>query len=97
MGGVYETYVANVDKGQWHVVTLVWSFKSSAVSVTIFQVWGVKFKKKKHEFKCKFLTVKTLWTVSAEIFYMSFSGRVILVYVSDFAGVRGFLSYPIGL
>ncbi len=20
-------YVANVDKGQWHVVTLIWSFK----------------------------------------------------------------------
>ncbi len=27
MGGVYVTYVADVDKGQWHVVTLVRSFK----------------------------------------------------------------------
>ncbi len=27
MGGVYGTYLANADKGQWHVVTLVWSFK----------------------------------------------------------------------
>ncbi len=27
MGGVYVTYMANVDKGQRHVVTLVWSFK----------------------------------------------------------------------
>ncbi len=24
---VYVTYVANVDKGQWHAVTLVWTFK----------------------------------------------------------------------
>ncbi len=26
MGGIYVTYVADVDKGQWPLVTLVWSF-----------------------------------------------------------------------
>ncbi len=30
MGGVYVTYVADVDNGQWHL-TLVWSFKASAM------------------------------------------------------------------
>ncbi len=28
MGGVYVTYVANVDKGQWHVRTLLRPFKA---------------------------------------------------------------------
>ncbi len=27
MGAVYVTYVADVDKEQWHVLTLVWSVK----------------------------------------------------------------------
>ncbi len=27
-GGVYVTFVTDVDKGQRHVVTLVWSFKT---------------------------------------------------------------------
>ncbi len=27
MRGVYVTYVANADKGQSHVVTLIWSLK----------------------------------------------------------------------
>ncbi len=27
MGGVNVTYVADVDKEQWHVVTLVWLFE----------------------------------------------------------------------
>ncbi len=26
----YVTYMANADKGQWHVVMLVWSFKPLA-------------------------------------------------------------------
>ncbi len=28
---VYLMYVANADKGQWHVMTLVWSFKADRV------------------------------------------------------------------
>ncbi len=28
MGGVYVTHVADVDKGHWHVVTLVLSFNA---------------------------------------------------------------------
>ncbi len=35
MGGVYVTYVADFDKGQWHVVTLVWAFHSSKLSVDV--------------------------------------------------------------
>ncbi len=27
MGKVYVTYMDDADKGQWHVVTQVWSFK----------------------------------------------------------------------
>ncbi len=32
-GGVYVAYVADADKGKWHVVTLVWSFKLVCISV----------------------------------------------------------------
>ncbi len=34
MGGVYVTYVVDVYKAQWHVVTLVWSFKDVKASWT---------------------------------------------------------------
>ncbi len=29
MGGIYVTYVADLDNGHRHVVTLVWPFKST--------------------------------------------------------------------
>ncbi len=41
MCAVYVTYVANADKGQWHGVTLVWSFKEG--NVFVFW-WLLKFR-----------------------------------------------------
>ncbi len=38
--GVYVTYVDDVDKGQWHVVTLVWSFKYSWERMLISNSWN---------------------------------------------------------
>ncbi len=33
MSGIYVTYVADVDKGQWHLVILVRSFKQDPISL----------------------------------------------------------------
>ncbi len=44
MGGVYVTYVANVDKRQWHVGTLVWSLNPwQSLTETL-----IKYKSNKH-------------------------------------------------
>ncbi len=41
MCGVYVTYVADFDKGQWHVVTLVNSFNATlcGTALNVEQVW----------------------------------------------------------
>ncbi len=41
MGGVYVTYVADVDKGQWHVVRLVWSFKKHSLGAYYYAFFSV--------------------------------------------------------
>ncbi len=37
MGGISTTYVADVDEGQRHVVTLGWSFKAGQIKVTAYE------------------------------------------------------------
>ncbi len=57
MGGVYVTYVADVDQGQWLVVTPVWSFNTknnkNSNFICVTPTYKVLYSKQYKEMWCK--------------------------------------------